>query len=1534
MNRITLSILLLLAVLPALAQDKGNAEEEKSWLLTFVEDQLSTPNRRIRISGIEGVLSSNAKIGQITIADREGVWFTIEEAEIVWSRTALLTGRLEIDRLAAEKIEVARQPVPEEGAAPSPEAASFSVPELPIAVSLDELSVASLTFGEEVFGLKSELQLEGSLQIDAGTFETELNIERVDGPGGTLDLAASFANETSILDVNFQLSEPEDGVVANLLNFHDRPPIKLGLAGSGPVDDLDLALTLDAASQRVLTGNLTLSGADTGRQFEVSASGPIGQLVEPQLRDLFGDQSVLDVAGTTREAGGLEVERFSLESGALQLSGSGATAADGFPTRIELTGSIRAPGGTPVVLPVPGAQTSVRNARLDFDFGGTRLATWSGTIKVEDFSTANLTAETFGIDMKGAAIELADPAKREVTFVIDGRALGLGSGDPGLAEAIGERAVIAANGAWRANRPLTIDKATLDSKLLDAEVTATIADMVIDGRYRFSVADASVLAAATGRALSGAAEIAASGSVAPVTGAFDLMLDGRLIDFAIGTPEVDGLMAGETTINGRAARDENGISAEQLAIAGQGFSARADGSYGTERADMRFRAEVADLGQISDAATGRMTVTASAFGENRQIRLNAALQIPVGTLLKRDLRDAAISFEGLQQKTDLSGTITGDGFVGGERLGMMADVFFGEGARRLENLVINAGPSRLTGQVSSSADGLYDGALSLDSPDISTLAALLLVEARGRASSEIELSGESGQQNATIDAELDNVVWEDIKIGSGEAKLKLTDLFGVPGADGGVTLRSVEAAGMEASVLSASAKQNGDVTAFEAGARLKNETSLATAGSLTRLDDGYRLELDNADLVKDRVLARLRDKATIVVESGEISFDGVALDVSGGAVVASGSVGERIDLALDLDRVPLSVANAIRPDLGLDGLVNGSARVTGKAGQPVIEFDVDGDAVTAGALREAGLPPFMIKATGDTDGDELNVDAKLQSQNGIDLTIRGSVPLARGSLALDIGLQSFPLAVVNTAAPGIGLEGSLSGDARATGSLSKPVVDFDLSGTSISASVLRENGISALNVDAAGRYAGETVTLSSLSASGPEGLTVTANGRVPISGKGISLDAEGTVPISLANRRLAGGAAASGTLTFNARVTGSMANPAISGTLSTNDAAYADPVTNVALRNIEVTAALDGDRINISSATAAVAAGGTVTGSGSIQIDPAAGFPADLAIRFDQARYVDGSLVVATISGDLNVTGAVTRDPLVSGSIFVDRAELIVPDTSIGGADAVDVVHINPPRDVARTLALTRADDGTPVPEGRPSVARLDIAVNAPNKVFVRGRGLDSELGGTVRLTGPITDIQPVGGFELIRGRLSILGKRIVFERGRVTLVGDLDPFLDFLATSDADDVTVFITIKGRLSDPAVVFSSQPELPQDEVLSRLIFGRSIAELSALQVAKLAASVAELAGGSNGSLLGSLREATGLDELDVVTSGGDNAAVRAGRYIQDNVYFGVEAATSGDTRGTVNIDITENLKAKGSVGSDGDSSVGVFFEKDY
>ena len=162
--------LALLAVfaLAAVALSQQSPEEEKSYFLRYVEDTISSDNRRISITGIDGVLSSDATIGAITVADRKGVWLTITDAKITWTRSALLTGRLVIDRLSAASIAMTRMPVPDESL-PSPEAGGFSLPELPVSVRIGNLAVGEATFAEAVFGEAATLSLNGALALADGS---------------------------------------------------------------------------------------------------------------------------------------------------------------------------------------------------------------------------------------------------------------------------------------------------------------------------------------------------------------------------------------------------------------------------------------------------------------------------------------------------------------------------------------------------------------------------------------------------------------------------------------------------------------------------------------------------------------------------------------------------------------------------------------------------------------------------------------------------------------------------------------------------------------------------------------------------------------------------------------------------------------------------------------------------------------------------------------------------------------------------------------------------------------------------------------------------------------------------------------------------------------------------------------------------------------------------------------------------------------------------------------------------------------------
>jgi len=1531
LTRLLLALLLVLFSLPALAQSDEDAD--RSALTRFIQNQLSAPNRQIRLNGIQGALSSNATIARITVADRDGVWLTIENASIVWNRLALVRGRLSIDKLSADRIAMPRNPLPDESL-PSPEATPFQLPELPVAIILRELDVPQMQFGQGVFGLESELALTGNLELASGALDTDLAVKRLDGPGGELSLKASFSNATRALALDLTLSEPENGVVANLLDMEGKPPINLEIKGEGPVDNLDVAMSLDADGKRLVDGTVQLRGEDGGLGFDATLQGSVGELIAPAHREIFGDRSVVTLKGVSRDDGSIAIETFDVDSQRLNLTASAETTTDGFLRRLAVDGRLADPTDNQVALPGV-AGTIIRDGRIQVSFGETGREDWNGQIEINGLATETVSAETISFILGGLAQNLDQPAARRVTFGVDGDISGITSDRPEVAEALGNAITLDLNGAWAAGQPITLTRAQLAGNGLSANVAGAIDDGAFNGTIALVASSIAPFSQLAERDLAGALNLTAKGEIRPASGAFDLALDGSARGLQLDMQPGDQLFSQDTRITGGVARGEAGLTARSLRLGNDDVELTADGTFSTGAADFRFDLMLADLGLVTDEASGRLTAGGTAKGTDGVIELAVKADVPNGTLQDRRLADAALSFEGTLRDSDLTGSVDGSAFLDGHRVALESDIALAGETKRLTGLEFTTTGTTLTGDITQNGAGLLDGTVKLEAPDITLAASLFLMEASGSANADIALSHTETGQNATVDARIRDIVLDGVQVAAADVKASIEDLFGVPAVDGTVDGQGIVAAGYEVTTLAARANTQGERTDFSANAALSIGTTIDTAGSLQPEAGGFRLVLDRADLVQGDLAARLRRPASLLLAGDIITIDDLDLAVGGGEVKASGKIAETLDLNVSIAQLPLAIANAIKPDLALGGTVDGTASVSGTRDNPNVRFDVTGSALRAAALGQAGISSLDVVARGTSTTNRLQIDATVTSPDGFRATANGGVPLGDGQLDLDINLDRFPLASLNAVAQGQDLAGTVTGSAKVTGPLANPAATFTINGNGLSAAPLVEFGAAPLTLAVQGSYADQVLSLSSSQVAGPQGLAISAQGRLPLSGAGMNLQVRGSVPLALANRQLAErGTQVAGILTFDANVGGQLASPVINGSFSTANVQVIDPDTNVRLTGVALAGRIDGDRVTLTSARAGFADGGELRASGTIGIDPASGFPADIRIVLDNARYRDEEMVAATVDGELSITGQLTRDPLIAGEIRIDRAEISIPENFGGGAPVIDVIHVDPPAAVVTTLKRARMIGGTPVPASRPSVARLDITISAPNQIFIRGRGLDAELGGNLRVTGPVNDIQPIGGFELIRGHLQIIGQRITFTQGRVTLIGDFDPFVDFTATSQGQDITVTVTVSGRVSDLNITFSSQPELPQDEVLAQLIFKRSLSELSAFQIAQLAAAAAELAGGGNNSLLQNLRQATGLDELDVVTDSEGNAAVQAGRYIEDNIYLGVQAGAEGTTKGTVNLDITPDLTARGAVGSDGDSSIGLFFERDY
>jgi translocation and assembly module TamB len=252
---------------------------------------------------------------------------------------------------------------------------------------------------------------------------------------------------------------------------------------------------------------------------------------------------------------------------------------------------------------------------------------------------------------------------------------------------------------------------------------------------------------------------------------------------------------------------------------------------------------------------------------------------------------------------------------------------------------------------------------------------------------------------------------------------------------------------------------------------------------------------------------------------------------------------------------------------------------------------------------------------------------------------------------------------------------------------------------------------------------------------------------------------------------------------------------------------------------------------------------------------------------------------------------------------------------------------------------------------------KLDLSVDAAGGLYVRGRGLDAEVQGKIALKGTVASPYATGAFDLRRGTLAIAGKSLDITTGRITfdgrsLSGSFDPALDFAASNTSGSITAKLAVTGHASSPHVELSSTPSLPQDEVLSHLLFGQNVSQLTPLELAQLADGLSTLMGNGGGfNPLSSARRSLGLDRLSVGgTQTGNGASIEAGKTVSRGVYVGARQDTSGGTQGMVQVDLTKHLKLNTTLATgfgaqqsnttiptpqtDRGSSVGVSYEFEY
>jgi translocation and assembly module TamB len=790
------------------------------------------------------------------------------------------------------------------------------------------------------------------------------------------------------------------------------------------------------------------------------------------------------------------------------------------------------------------------------------------------------------------------------------------------------------------------------------------------------------------------------------------------------------------------------------------------------------------------------------------------------------------------------------------------------------------------------------------------------------------------------------------------AAAELSSHLSVRGSPQGFVTASLRARGLPGA-LSGTVEAGGMLD----GAPLRLDAALDRSGA-----DAFRLTVHRAEWKSAHIEGDLTSDAQLTQSRGQMSLSVAQLG--------------------DLDRLlGISVA----------GSVEGSVRFVPGHRQPQAEVRLDGRNLKIGQfagnvhLQGTGVPdafavqlsaqvpdwsglPAELAATAELNAAarSLRLDSAALAYHDQTLKLQAPAQLAfdkgvavddlklgaqdatvelRGRISPELDLQAsvrqVKPALINVFAPGLLAGGLVEARARLQGTLANPTGSVRLDATDIRFADDAATGLPPLTLHAGTQLDGQTATVDAkLDTGGASQLT--ASGTVPLNAGGaLDLKLGGRLDVGLANPFLeARGMHATGELTTDATVTGTLADPQVGGGMSLAQGGFRDygrglSLTDISAEVVGSAGALQIKRFNAKAASGSMA----MTGSFGV-LQP--GLPLDLKITAKNAQPIASSILTANLDADVHVSGTLRKRLDVDGSIHVNRAIIGIPDSL-----PPDVAVLDVRRRGRKVQAATEAQ----------LVIGVNIAIVAPHQILVQGRGLDAEMGGEIHLSGTTAALLASGGLDLQRGSFTISGNKLTFSPDSkigfdgAGLQKKIDPTLDFTAQTTIGATTATLRITGVADAPRFDFSSSPELPPDQIMALLLFGQPAAQLSALQVAQVGYALATLSGVGNGGSnpLVKLQKSLGLDRLTVganqvntATGGTENsgAAIAAGRYISKRVYIEGKQTTTGTSQVQVDVDLTKRLKLQTRLGNgtatvqgttpdnDPGSSIGLLYQFEY
>ncbi|MDR9427434.1 MAG: translocation/assembly module TamB domain-containing protein [Salibaculum sp.] len=1075
MRYLLLTFCLLLGT-SALAQQ---AEDDRGFLTGLIEDAVSDLGREVRLMGFEGALSSRATVQAITIADETGVWLRLEEVGLQWTRSALLSGQIQIEELAAERIILSRVPEPAGGAAvPSAQATPFFLPDLPVSVEIGEVRAERIEIAEVFLGEPLAARLQGALSLVDGLADAELTLARVDDKIGRFVLDTRYDESAGQLALSLLAEEGKGGIAARMLGLPDRPALRLEITGDAPISafDAELALSTDGAERVMGRFQLGHEGgaaetvpAETAPDetwFNLALTGDLRPLLQEDYHPFFGPSSSLLAFGLRDGDGALDLTSLSIEAEQLTLGGSARIGAGGWPEAFDLTGRMAAADGEPVRLPVSGPRTEIASADIDLRYETAAGERWRGRFTARDLDHPELSVDRLTLRGQGTIAEGAGADLGRFSADLDYAATGLTLTDPAQARALGSDIRGSLRFARQEGEPFEVEALTLRGAGLSAQANATVRGPDVRFRTRtaarITAEDFGRFSGLVGRPLQGDGQIALSGRLQPFDGIFDIDLSARTGDLGLGIAQVDPLLTGETRLSLRAARNESGTRLDDLDLRGEHLSADASAEITGDAASGTVAARITDMGRIDSALQGPGTFDADLRTDAAGVVTTEAVLIAPDTRLDADVtatpEGAGYAVTGLAvlEAGDLSRVagLTGLRLGGAMTLEARGDYATETGAAQAGLTVttqnLRAGPAGLdpllrgAGELRAEFDQGPTGRIALSGlrarfPNISADGDVDIADdGLARADLDLRLADVgllapdfAGPATARIEAAQDARGWQVSGSGSGPAGTT-GQADGRIGNDGQLALNLVGQAPLGLANAFIAPRQISGLARYDLS--VNGPPRPASLSGAVTLSDG-RLTAPNLGQAIEALSGRVR------VNSGLAQLDLTGDLAAGGQIVAGGSIGlstpNTADLRLELQRArlrdPALYETRATGTIRVTGPLRGGARLSGGVALGRTEIRVPSSPVST----LGDLPRVTHKAPGRAVRRTLG-----RAGLGTDPGTRGGNGAGGRPYPLDLQIDAPARIFVR----GRGLDAELGGALRLTGTTAavRPIGRFEL----------------------------------------------------------------------------------------------------------------------------------------------------------------------------------------------------------------------------------------------------------------------------------------------------------------------------------------------------------------------------------------------------------------------------------------------------------------------------------------------------------